>query len=216
MSVDPLASKYPYKSPYIYVSNNPINAFDPDGRDEWLLTWAPKGDQVGHSAIAIQQRDAKGKPTGKVTVRHLWPESPVGKSGEQPADYRVETVNETDIGAVEGGEGRPADGVIKITGDQAQDNTVTNTLDNAESNKTYNAETNNCSSYTKKGVEAIGINGGNGGNVKVEVYGVTVYYKSNVTTPVSVHNAVANSKDKRVNIIKPLPKDKQDPNIKID
>lgn len=32
LSVDPLASKYPSLSPYVYVANNPIVNYDPDGR----------------------------------------------------------------------------------------------------------------------------------------------------------------------------------------
>ncbi|MCB0747940.1 MAG: RHS repeat-associated core domain-containing protein, partial [Ignavibacteriae bacterium] len=32
LSVDPLASKYPGISPYVYTLNNPINKFDPDGQ----------------------------------------------------------------------------------------------------------------------------------------------------------------------------------------
>ncbi len=35
LSVDPLASKYPHQSNYVYCSNNPIKLIDPDGRDEW-------------------------------------------------------------------------------------------------------------------------------------------------------------------------------------
>lgn len=32
LSPDPLAEKFMYESPYIFVSNNPLNKFDPDGR----------------------------------------------------------------------------------------------------------------------------------------------------------------------------------------
>ena len=32
LQIDPLATKYPGLSPFVYVANNPVNAFDPDGR----------------------------------------------------------------------------------------------------------------------------------------------------------------------------------------
>jgi len=37
LSVDPLASKYPTMSPYMYVAGNPVMLIDPDGRD-WIKT----------------------------------------------------------------------------------------------------------------------------------------------------------------------------------
>ena len=36
-TMDPLCEKYYNISPYVYCGNNPINAFDPDGRDVWLF-----------------------------------------------------------------------------------------------------------------------------------------------------------------------------------
>ncbi len=38
LSVDPLAHEYPSHSPYNYVLNNPINYFDPDGREVFFET----------------------------------------------------------------------------------------------------------------------------------------------------------------------------------
>jgi RHS repeat-associated protein len=35
MSIDPLAEKKPWMSPYVYCSGNPVNRIDPDGRDYW-------------------------------------------------------------------------------------------------------------------------------------------------------------------------------------
>jgi RHS repeat-associated protein len=42
--VDPLAEKYPSISPYAYVTNNPINAIDPDGRLIIFIYWMHTGD----------------------------------------------------------------------------------------------------------------------------------------------------------------------------
>jgi RHS repeat-associated protein len=38
LGVDPLAEKYPNKTPYHFCSNNPINFVDPDGKDDYLDT----------------------------------------------------------------------------------------------------------------------------------------------------------------------------------
>jgi len=216
ISVDPFAGKYLEWSPYTFTMDNPIRLIDLDGKDVFLLTWAPAGENIGHSAIAIQQRDKDGNLTGKVIVRHLWPEAPVGISGQEDADYRTETIKEPELAKFEGGEGKGADGIIRISGDQAQDNKVSTSLDKTETNKTYDAVKNNCSCYTKTGVESTGISGGKGATATVKVLGVTVKEVKNVTTPVSVHNAVANSGDKRVTVVKPLPEKKRDPNIKIE
>ena len=36
-SVDPLAEKYPSISPYAYCGDNPVNAYDSDGRSTWVI-----------------------------------------------------------------------------------------------------------------------------------------------------------------------------------
>ncbi|WP_221405140.1 RHS repeat domain-containing protein [Apibacter adventoris] len=40
LSTDPLAEKYPNVSPYAYVSNNPVNAIDPDGKRIYFVAGA--------------------------------------------------------------------------------------------------------------------------------------------------------------------------------
>ncbi len=48
-TMDPLAEKYPWISPYAYCGGDPVNAFDPDGRIiiPWFLYLDEKGNNVG-------------------------------------------------------------------------------------------------------------------------------------------------------------------------
>jgi len=169
-TVDPLAEKHYNISPYVYCSGNPVNKIDPDGRDEFLLTWLPKGDAVGHSAVAIEDRDSKGNLTGYLVVRHLWPEggsAEVGKSRD--ADYRYEVIAKSDLASFNGGEGRGADGIIKINGDAHQDKVMSASLDLDEKyNSKYEMPNNDCATYTKGAVESVGINGSTPSTVRVE------------------------------------------------
>lgn len=58
LSVDPEAKKYPSHSPYNFVTNNPLNAIDPDGRDVVFLIDKQGAGNNGHMAMLFQ--DAKG------------------------------------------------------------------------------------------------------------------------------------------------------------
>lgn len=58
LSVDPEAKKYPSHSPYNFVTNNPLNAIDPDGRDVVFLIDKQGAGGNGHMAMLFQ--DAKG------------------------------------------------------------------------------------------------------------------------------------------------------------
>jgi hypothetical protein len=225
LSIDPLARKYPQISPYVYVSNNPVNAIDPDGKDEFLLTWLPQGDAVGHSAVAIQERNSEGNLTGNVIVRHLWPAGgSVGVGQKVDADYRNEIISQSDLSSFRGGEGRDADGIIKITGDAHQDNVMSASLNldektvnlNEKGKSQYEMTKNDCANYAKGGVESVGINGSSAGSVNVIGAQSGITYKSvKAVTPGSVHNAVANSEDKRVSVVKALPSGNGNPNIEI-
>lgn len=63
LSIDPLVDKYPSLSPYNFTNNTPIQAIDTDGRDWFILAWAPRaGDNQGHVAIAITNyKEVEGK-----------------------------------------------------------------------------------------------------------------------------------------------------------
>jgi len=214
ISVDPHAGSYPSISPYAYCRDNPIKLIDPNGKDSYLFTWAPGGGQVGHSAIGTDVRDDQGKPTGKIQVRELWPATGVSKyNTTDKADYMSQTVDIADAASFWSGEGRGADAILKIKGDKGQDAAVNAALDQAEENPVYDLKTNNCSNFTQQGVQATGIDPGNGADVQINILGIKITVASNVVTPVSVNNAVATSGDERVTTVKELPQDQQNPNV---
>lgn len=215
IAVDPHANKYPSMSPYVYGNNNPLKFIDPNGQDSYLFTWAPAGGQVGHSAIGTDIRNAQGNQTGQIQVREQWPTSTIDKDHTTaPADYmKSDPINVSDIGAFQSLEGRAADAIVKIGGGAEQDATVNAALDKAATNPTYDAKSNNCTNFTQAGVQATGINPGNGATIQVTIYGMTFTVANNVATPVSLNNTVVGSQDKRVTVVRELPANQQNPNL---
>lgn len=58
MSIDPLAEKYYDVSPYGYCHNNPVNRFDPDGRDDYFDRYGAFQKHTDEGdAILIQTED---------------------------------------------------------------------------------------------------------------------------------------------------------------
>ena len=199
---------------YAYVSSNPILKLDPDGRDEFVFIWQSNQEQVGHAAFGIQLRDDYGRPDGRVEVRHLWPARPVGKSLEAPADYRTEIIQEDALESFEGGEGRKADGILRIAGNARQDAAALLELEKLEANKTYTAPSNTCSTFCAAAVEAVGIDVDQVGTVSVYYFNTKIKEQEGVTTPVSVYNSIVDSDDARVTVIVPLSDDNPDIEIR--
>ena len=93
-TVDPLCEKYYNISPYVYCGNNPINAFDPDGRDAWVLIWATqstdaKGStRIGHTGVVVENFNRSYESKGTYTYYDLWPSSANlgGKAAVQNVD----------------------------------------------------------------------------------------------------------------------------------
>lgn len=66
LSVDPLAHKFPWQSPYVSFDNNPINKIDPDGRAAYSPIYGTDGKFLGTDdqglqgkAIVMKQEDFK-------------------------------------------------------------------------------------------------------------------------------------------------------------
>ena len=51
LSVDPMASKYPSLSPYVYCADNPVKLVDPDGEEVWIV-----GDDVDGALKQLQNQ----------------------------------------------------------------------------------------------------------------------------------------------------------------
>ncbi len=71
-TMDPLAEKYPWMSPYVYCNNNPISAIDPDGRD-WYYFDEVTGDYINKVKVEgehrmVTQSVTKTKNGGTITT----------------------------------------------------------------------------------------------------------------------------------------------------
>jgi len=77
LSVDPLASKYPSTSPYMYVRGNPVMLIDPDGRSDSKFGKWLKNIFKGEKQDPIKQRYKISGPT--ITATRT--KTPIKKDG---------------------------------------------------------------------------------------------------------------------------------------
>jgi len=179
ISIDPHATNYPSISPYVYVADNPLNAIDPDGKDVFLITYATKYKNYGHSAIAVENYVTEfrvksidnGKVSGEfvrfkdgtVTIYELGAEGEFEKEGRMTALESVTGkyiekkgyTNALTTGALSDYSGGEApDGVIQFKTNSETDNATHASLAKyRKQNPNYQGTENNCTDYAAKGVE---------------------------------------------------------------
>lgn len=176
-----------------------------------ILVWGT-GDAsrgVGHSAIAIPNyKEVKGKIKingkyvdqikrvfdGTYTVRDLWPGVPAGKSNfakDLPASYSPNTKGKKftleqlmNMDITNGGEGRPADGLIQLRTTTSQDYAVSWTLYlDEQDNKIYNGVRHNCSDYVESAL--VFLYGNQLSSTEEEIEGEDI----SITTPNQIYKA---------------------------
>lgn len=163
LSIDPLASKYPSHSPYNFVVNNPINAYDPDGRDVVFLIDKEGASGSGHMGMLFQNKNGNwnyftqgaaenGSMSGFLSGSNynggvgIMPMQTVTKSGAI-----INMTKEQAIAFVTAGkaDGTKYDNSITLKTSQKQDGIITQNAyalqkDFQTKSEQYNVYTNNC------------------------------------------------------------------------
>ena len=171
-TVDPHANKYPSMSPYNFVANNPINAFDPNGKDVVFLIDKEGAGGKGHMGMLFQDKQgnwnyfSQGMSEEGSTAGILSGSKYAGGVGIQPMQTKtssgevIQMTKEQAIAYVQAGnaDGTKYDNNITLKTTNRQDEIIT---DNAyklqEDFKTqkekYNVYTNNCRNAAQDVVE---------------------------------------------------------------
>lgn len=181
LSPDPAENEYPSISPYVFVADNPINAIDPDGKNVYLVTYATKEGDWGHTALAVEnyrlvnpKENAAGakaifEKTGTVTLYELGAGGGLGSPGASrkeiglsstSAKYTttynvpVEKISTSPVSAHAGG--LPPDGVIMFKTTPEKDIEIQASMTEYEKNNTeYSPSSNNCTDYALFGLNQV-------------------------------------------------------------
>lgn len=179
LSLDPLAKKYPFASPYNFVLNTPIWGKDPDGRDVFLITYATKKGDPGHTAIGIENYNKIStrvsengsfvtkltyEKDGTVTFYELGPISSLGAGKEaakasiddQVPLYKSISITKESLFDKDNStyEKSMPEGIIQIKTDAKTDvNLHEKMAEYKLKHPRYNGIENNCTDYAKEAIE---------------------------------------------------------------
>jgi RHS repeat-associated protein len=165
LSVDPLASKYPSMSPFVFTGNNPLSYIDPDGNDIVVVINHDGAQGYGHMGMLVGN-DEDGWVYMSKDGRVRDPET-----GEK--DGTMLTGGESIVTIQEFEKGKSLEEVLKTVGvsdgydealhfstDSETDATATTAFNESAESK-YNVFTANCSHAVEDALEAAGIETGN-------------------------------------------------------
>jgi len=171
-SVDPHCEKYYNISPYVYCSNNPVNAVDIDGRDGVYIVFpdykisTPVGkiSGLGHAGVLLIDNksgltkyyeygryDSEGK--GLVRTQTI-PDVEIGKDGKPTYESLQKTLSTISEKAGQGG--RIEGAYIQSDNFESMNNYAKQRLEeNSNDNRTpYSLIGNNCGTFAKDVLEA--------------------------------------------------------------
>ncbi|GIV28892.1 MAG: hypothetical protein KatS3mg027_2706 [Bacteroidia bacterium] len=88
-SIDPLASKYSYESPYVFVGNSPIICIDPDGREKIVVTGGEyDSDRYKFNFVEPAIKQLKVYKVKAGTEQVTWAVMNIGYTEEQIASFK--------------------------------------------------------------------------------------------------------------------------------
>lgn len=161
LSVDPLAQKFPSHSPYNFVTNNPINAIDPDGRDVIVLNNPNGASGYGHMAMLVGN-DKTGWTFISKEGRNKEPWYSNELTGGPALTPLIQKFTSLDAFQQAQKTDKNLGGYtqnVRLTATEQQDNAA-NTATTKAANSWYNVLQSNCADAVSDGLKAAGFDPG--------------------------------------------------------